>query len=94
MPTPLSQASRPKLPQPLHNNPRRERSRRRSRADHGERVHYTTVLRPMTAGRTGVTATAIHQGRTRQLWQAGLTAAGRRLSATGQVRLQNAGPRP
>jgi len=67
-------------------------------ADHGPITvsvsHYTTVLRPMTAGRTGVTATAIHQGRTRQLWQAGLTAAGRRLSATGQVRLQNAGPRP
>ena len=47
--------------------------------------HYTNFLRPMTAGRTGVTATAIHQSRTRQLWQAGPTAAGRRLITTGQV---------
>jgi len=56
--------------------------------------HYTNFRRPMTAGRTGATATAIHQSRTRQLWQAGPTTAGRRLITTGQVRLQNAGPRP
>ena len=56
--------------------------------------HYTSFPRPMTASRTDATATAIHQGRTRHLRQAGLTAAGRRLIATGQVRLQNAGPRP
>jgi len=55
---------------------------------------HTTFLRPMTTGRTGVTATAIPPGRTRQLRQAGPTAAGRQLSTTGQVRLQNAGPRP
>jgi len=55
---------------------------------------HTTFPRPMTAGRTGVTATAIHRGRTRQLWQAGSAGAGRRLSATGHIRLQNAGPRP
>ena len=56
--------------------------------------HYTSFPRPMTASRTDATATAIHQSRTRQLWQAGPTTAGRRLITTGQVRLQNAGPRP
>jgi acyl-coenzyme A thioesterase PaaI-like protein len=46
-----------------------------------------------THSRIDVTATAIHQGRTQQRWQAGITDAGRRLIATGQVRLRNAGPR-
>ncbi len=46
-----------------------------------------------TLSRIDVPATAIHQGRTQQLWQAGITDVGRRLIATGQVRLQNAEPR-
>jgi uncharacterized protein (TIGR00369 family) len=55
--------------------------------------HHTSFLRPMTASRIDVTATVIHQGRTRHLWQVGITDAGGRLTATGPVRLQNAGLR-
>jgi len=56
--------------------------------------HYTSFPRPMTASRTDATATAIHQGRTRHLRQAGLTAAGRRPTATGPARLLNVGLPP
>ena len=55
--------------------------------------HHTNFPHPMTAGRIDVTATAIHQRRTGHLWQAGSTDAGGRLTATGRVRLQNAGLR-
>jgi len=48
----------------------------------------------MTASRAGVIATAILQGRTQHLRQVGITDAGRRPTATGQARLQNAGLRP
>jgi hypothetical protein len=56
--------------------------------------HHANFPRPMTASRIDVTATAIGQRRPRHLWQAGSTAAGRRLTATGQARLLNAGLRP
>ena len=55
--------------------------------------NHTNFLRPMTASRTDATAAAIYQGRTQQLWQAGIGDAGRRRIAGGRVRLQNAGPR-
>lgn len=57
---------------------------------------HTRFLRLVTASRTdatAATAAAIRHGRTQQLWQAGITGAGRRLIAGGRVRLQNAGPR-
>ena len=46
----------------------------------------------MTASRIDVTATAIRQRRTRHICPADSTDAGGRLTATGQARLQNAGP--
>jgi len=55
---------------------------------------HSNFLRPMTASLMEVIATAVPQSRTQQLWQAGITDVGRRLIATGQVRRQNAGPRP
>src|SRR5258708_7173177 len=58
----------------------------------GQRVSETDAS-GKTLSRIDVTATAIHQGRTQQLWQAGITDGGRRLIATGQVRLQNVEPR-
>jgi 1,4-dihydroxy-2-naphthoyl-CoA hydrolase len=47
-------------------------------------------LRPHRAGRLQVAATAIHQGRTQQLWQVEITRPeDGKLVARGQVRLQN-----
>jgi acyl-coenzyme A thioesterase PaaI-like protein len=54
----------------------------------------TSFPRPMTASRSGVTATAIHQHRIQQLRQVEIDGQAGRLIATGQVRRQNAGPRP
>jgi 1,4-dihydroxy-2-naphthoyl-CoA hydrolase len=46
----------------------------------------------MTAGRIEVTARAIRQDRTQQLWQVDIVNEAGRLVATGQVRLQNVEP--
>ncbi|MGM7666339.1 PaaI family thioesterase [Microbacterium sp. A93] len=54
-------------------------------------VHNATdFLRPASSGRALVRATALHQGRTQQLWEVVITAAesGKDL-ARGQLRLQN-----
>lgn len=54
-------------------------------------VHNATdFLRPATVGRALVRATALHQGRTQQLWEVVITSEdnGKDL-ARGQVRLQN-----
>jgi acyl-coenzyme A thioesterase PaaI-like protein len=42
-----------------------------------------------TAGRVTVTAVALHQGRTQQLWQVDITDGDGRLIAYGNLRLQN-----
>jgi len=55
-------------------------------------ANSTNFLRPMTAGRVSVTATAIQQGRTQQLWQVDIADEAGKLIATGQVRLQNVEP--
>jgi hypothetical protein len=47
----------------------------------------------MTAGRIDDATTAIQQGRTQELWQAGSIDEASRLIAIGQVRLQNSEPR-
>jgi uncharacterized protein (TIGR00369 family) len=52
-------------------------------------ANTTNFLRPMTAGRVTVTANAIQQGRTQQLWQVDIADEAGKLIATGQVRLQN-----
>ena len=52
-------------------------------------VNTTNFLRPLTAGRVTVTATAVQQGRTQQLWQVDIVDEAGRLIATGQLRLQN-----
>jgi len=52
-------------------------------------VNTTNFLRPLTAGRVTVTATAVQQGRTQQLWQVDVVDEAGRLIATGQLRLQN-----
>jgi 1,4-dihydroxy-2-naphthoyl-CoA hydrolase len=50
----------------------------------------TDFLRPHRAGRLSVVATAIHQGRTQQLWQVEIRRPeDEKLVARGQVRLQN-----
>jgi 1,4-dihydroxy-2-naphthoyl-CoA hydrolase len=52
--------------------------------------NMTDFLRPHRSGRLHVTAAAIHQGRTQQLWQVELRRAeDDKLVARGQVRLQN-----
>ncbi len=52
--------------------------------------NLTDFLRPHRSGRLDVLATAIHQGRTQQLWQVELRRAeDEKLVARGQVRLQN-----
>jgi 1,4-dihydroxy-2-naphthoyl-CoA hydrolase len=52
-------------------------------------TNTTHFLRPVTSGRVTVTAIALHQGRTQQLWQVDITdQAGRRI-AHGELRLQN-----
>jgi 1,4-dihydroxy-2-naphthoyl-CoA hydrolase len=53
-------------------------------------ANTTDFLRPHRAGRLQVVATAIHQGRTQQLWQVEITRPeDGKLVARGQVRLQN-----
>jgi 1,4-dihydroxy-2-naphthoyl-CoA hydrolase len=50
----------------------------------------TDFLRPHRAGRLNVSAVAIHQGRTQQLWQVEIRRPeDEKLVARGQVRLQN-----
>jgi 1,4-dihydroxy-2-naphthoyl-CoA hydrolase len=52
--------------------------------------NLTDFLRPHRSGRLEVEATAIHQGRSQQLWQAEIRRPeDRKLIARGQVRLQN-----
>lgn len=52
--------------------------------------NLTDFLRPHRSGRLDVLATAIHQGRTQQLWQVELRRPeDQKLVARGQVRLQN-----
>ena len=52
--------------------------------------NLTDFLRPHRSGRLDVVATAIHQGRTQQLWQVEIRRPGdHKLVARGQVRLQN-----
>jgi 1,4-dihydroxy-2-naphthoyl-CoA hydrolase len=56
--------------------------------------NVTDFLRPHRAGRLTVVATAIHQGRTQQLWQVEIRRSDDdKLVARGQVRLQNVEPR-
>jgi uncharacterized protein (TIGR00369 family) len=53
-------------------------------------TNVTDFLRPHKSGRLAVTATAIQQGRTQQLWQVEMRRADDdKLVARGQVRLQN-----
>jgi uncharacterized protein (TIGR00369 family) len=52
--------------------------------------NMTDFVRPHRSGRLEVEATAIHQGRTQQLWQVEVRRPeDRKLIARGQVRLQN-----
>jgi len=56
-------------------------------------TNTTHFLRPLVAGRVSVTARAVHQGRTQQLWQVDITETeGGRLVAHGDLRLQNLEP--
>ena len=62
--------------------------------DHGQQAvgisNATDFLRPHVRGRLEVIATAIHQGRTQQLWQVEIRRPeDDKLVARGQVRLQN-----
>lgn len=61
--------------------------------DHGQvavgLTNTTHFVRPLTSGRVTVTAVALHQGRTQQLWQADIKDPAGRLIAHGEVRLQN-----
>ena len=53
-------------------------------------TNTTDFIRPHTSGRLHVLATAIHQGRTQQLWQVEIRRPDdTKLIARGQVRLQN-----
>jgi 1,4-dihydroxy-2-naphthoyl-CoA hydrolase len=55
--------------------------------------NLTDFLRPHRSGRLDVVATAVHQGRTQQLWQVEiLRPEDHKLVARGQVRLQNIAP--
>jgi uncharacterized protein (TIGR00369 family) len=56
-------------------------------------TNTTHFLRAMTAGRVGVEAVALNQGRTQQLWQVDVTDESGRLIAHGEVRLQNVSAR-
>jgi len=62
--------------------------------DHGQQAvgvsNLTDFIRPHRTGRLDVHATAIHQGRTQQLWQVEIRRPeDDKLVARGQVRLQN-----
>jgi uncharacterized protein (TIGR00369 family) len=52
-------------------------------------TNITHFLRPLTSGPVTVTAVALNQGRTHQLWQVDITDRQARLVAHGQLRLQN-----
>ena len=52
-------------------------------------TNTTHFLRSLTSGLVTVTATALHQGRTQQLWRVDITDAESRLVAHGELRLQN-----
>ena len=52
-------------------------------------TNTTHFLRPLISGRVTVTAVALHQGRTQQLWQVDITDSAGRLVASGDLRLQN-----
>ena len=55
--------------------------------------NLTDFIRPHRSGRLAVEATAIHQGRTQQLWQVEIRRPeDRKMIARGQVRLQNVEP--
>lgn len=57
-------------------------------------TNITDFLRPHTGGRLNVVATAIHQGRSQQLWQVEISRPDDdKLVARGQLRLQNVAPR-
>ena len=51
--------------------------------------NVTNFLRPVTAGRLTVAASAVQQGRTLQLWSVRVVREDGRTVADGQVRLQN-----
>ena len=62
--------------------------------DHGQQAvgvaNVTDFVRPHQSGRLNVVASAIHQGRTQQLWQVEIRRPeDDKLIARGQVRLQN-----
>ena len=52
-------------------------------------TNTTHFLRPVTAGRVNVEASALSQGRTQQLWRVDFTDQSGRLIAHGELRLQN-----
>ncbi|HUC06079.1 MAG TPA: PaaI family thioesterase [Acidimicrobiales bacterium] len=52
-------------------------------------TNTTQFLRSLTAGRVGVEAVALHQGRTQQFWRVEITDDRERLIAHGELRLQN-----
>jgi 1,4-dihydroxy-2-naphthoyl-CoA hydrolase len=52
-------------------------------------TNTTHFLRSLTEGRVHVTATALYQGRTHQLWRVDITDEAGGLIAHGEVRLQN-----
>lgn len=52
-------------------------------------TNTTQFLRPLTAGLVTVTAVALNQGRTQQLWQVDIADSEGRLIAHGELRLQN-----
>jgi 1,4-dihydroxy-2-naphthoyl-CoA hydrolase len=67
--------------------------------DHGQQAvgvaNATDFVRPHRDGRLNVIASAIHQGRTQQLWQVEMhRPEDGKLVARGQVRLQNIDPTP
>jgi 1,4-dihydroxy-2-naphthoyl-CoA hydrolase len=57
-------------------------------------TNTTHFLRPVTAGRVNVEATALSQGRTQQLWRVDFTDQSGRLIAHGELRLQNVVGKP
>lgn len=52
-------------------------------------TNTTHFLRPLTTGRVTVTAAALNQGRTQQLWQVDINDQAGRLIAHGELRVQN-----
>jgi 1,4-dihydroxy-2-naphthoyl-CoA hydrolase len=52
-------------------------------------TNTTHFVRALTAGRVSITAVALNQGRTQQLWQVDVKDQTGRLVAHGEVRLQN-----